>query len=115
MTGVTEDFGDVGRFKMGPKTLYFFNHPEHAKHVLSDNSANYIKGIGLIQAKRVLGEGLLTSEGELWRRHRRLIQPSFHRERLARFTGVAVDEARALMDRWHAGATQVNVVREMTD
>jgi cytochrome P450 len=115
MTGVTEDFGDVVRFKMGPKTLYFFNHPEHAKHVLSDNSANYVKGIGLIQAKRVLGEGLLTSEGELWRRHRRLIQPSFHRERLARFTGVVVDEAHTLMDRWRVGVASVNVVREMTD
>jgi cytochrome P450 len=115
MTGVTEDFGDVVRFKMGPKTLYFFNHPDHAKHVLADNSANYRKGIGLIQAKRVLGDGLLTSEGELWKRHRRLIQPSFHRDRLTGFAEVVVDEARAMLTRWRAGAGEVNVVREMTD
>jgi cytochrome P450 len=115
MTGVAADFGDVVRFTMGPKRVYFFNHPEHAKYVLSDNHANYHKGIGLIQAKRVLGEGLLTSEGDLWRRHRRLIQPSFHRERLARFTHVVTDEAKALTARWRTGNRQINVVREMTD
>jgi cytochrome P450 len=115
MTGVTEDFGDVVRFSMGPKTLYFFNHPDHAKHVLSDNSANYVKGIGLIQAKRVLGEGLLTSEGDLWRRHRRLIQPSFHRDRMTEFADVVVEEARRMLARWRSGPGRVNVVREMTD
>jgi cytochrome P450 len=115
MTGVTEDFGDVVRFKMGPKTLYFFNHPEHAKHVLSDNQANYRKGIGLIHAKRVLGDGLLTSEGDLWRRHRRIIGPSFQRDRIAQFAGVVVDEAHQLIGRWRVAGGQVNVVREMTD
>lgn len=114
MTGLTEQFGDVIRFKMGPKSLYFFNHPNHAKYVLSDNSANYQKGIGLIQAKRVLGEGLLTSEGELWRRHRRVIQPAFHRERVASWSGIVVEEAKHMLSKWRPGA-QVNVVREMTD
>jgi cytochrome P450 len=117
MTTVTEQFGDVVRFKMGPKNLYFFNHPEHAKYVLADNATNYHKGIGLIQAKRVLGDGLLTSEGDLWRRHRRIIQPSFQRERLARFSGVVVDEAKQLISRWREsnGQHNINVVREMTD
>jgi cytochrome P450 len=115
MTGVTEDFGDVIRFKMGPKTLYFFNHPEHAKHVLSDNNENYHKGIGLIHAKRVLGDGLLTSEGDLWRRHRRIIQPSFQRDRIARFADVVVDQANQLIAGWRGLGEPVNVVREMTD
>jgi cytochrome P450 len=115
MTAATEDYGDVVRFKMGPKTLYFFNHPDHAKHVLSDNHANYRKGIGLIQAKRVLGEGLLTSDGELWRRHRKAITPSFHRDRLARFAGVVVEESNAMTARWDGVDGPVNVVRDMTD
>jgi cytochrome P450 len=116
MTDVTQQYGDAVRFTMGPKSLYFFNHPEHAKHVLADNHANYHKGIGLIHAKRVLGEGLLTSEDELWRRQRRTIQPTFQRERLARFAGSVVEEGDALVRRWRAraGGRPVDVVQEMT-
>src|SRR3970282_199421 len=66
MSSVSARYGDAVRLPLGPKTLYFFNHPDHAKHVLAENSANYHKGIGLIHARRTLGDGLLTSEGELW-------------------------------------------------
>lgn len=48
-----------------PEAAVFFNHPDHAKHVLADNHANYAKGIGLVHARRALGDGLLTSDGEL--------------------------------------------------
>lgn len=116
MSGVIEEFGDVVRFKMGPKTLYFFNHPEHARHVLADNAENYHKGLGLIQAKRVLGEGLLTSEDDLWRQQRRTIQPTFQRDRIARYAGVVVDQAKAMLDELDhsAGGEPVDVVHEMT-
>ena len=56
-------YGDAARVAVGPKTLYIFNHPDYAKHVLADNAANYHKGIGLVQAKRAIGDGLLTSDG----------------------------------------------------
>jgi enediyne biosynthesis protein E7 len=116
MSGFTEEYGDVVRFKMGPKTLYFFNHPDHAKHVLADNAANYHKGIGLIHAKRVLGEGLLTSEDDLWRSQRRTIQPLFKRERVASYTGAIVEEASALLAKLDAkvGQGPVNLTEEMT-
>ncbi|HJY97433.1 MAG TPA: cytochrome P450, partial [Streptosporangiaceae bacterium] len=66
LTDAAKEFGDVVKFAMGPKTLYFFNHPDHAKHVLADNAANYHKGIGLAEARRrILGDGLLTSEDEV--------------------------------------------------
>lgn len=116
MTSVTREYGDAVRFTMGPKALYFFNHPEHAKHILSDNHANYHKGIGLIQAKRALGDGLLTSEGELWRTQRRAIQPVFARDRMSNAASVVAEEAEALVTRWRArepGAV-VDVVGEMT-
>jgi cytochrome P450 len=120
MTGMAEEFGDVARFKIGPKVLHFLNHPDHAKHVLADNPGNYTKGIGLIHAKKVLGDGLLTSEGELWKRQRRTINPAFHRERLARFSGSVVEEGNALVDRWRQStrggpAGPVDVVTEMTN
>lgn len=111
------EFGDVVRFSMGPKTIYFFNHPDHAKHVLADNAANYRKGMGLAEARRrLLGDGLLTSEGELWRQQRRTIQPAFRRERIAGFATVVTDEATAMLDRLQAnvGGGPVDVVAEMT-
>ena len=119
MTSVTEEFGDAVRFKLGTKSLYFLNHPDHAKHVLADKAANYHKGIGLVHAKKVLGDGLLTSEGELWKRQRRTINPAFRRERLSRFSGVVVEEAAGLTERWRrrtrrGPAGPLDVVAEMT-
>lgn len=111
------EFGDVVRFSMGPKTIYFFNHPDHAKYVLADNPANYRKGMGLAEArKRLLGDGLLTSEGDLWRHQRRTIQPAFRRERIAGFADVVAEEAAALVDRLQerADGEPVDVVAEMT-
>ncbi len=116
LSDAAAQFGDVVRFTMGPKTLYFFNHPDHAKHVLADNAGNYHKGLGLSQAKRVLGEGLLTSEGELWRKQRRTIQPAFRRDRIAGFAGVIAEEAGAMLDRLEAqvGREPVEMGAEMT-
>src|ERR1700709_2320992 len=63
MSQAAAEYGDAVRISIGPKNLYFFNSPEYAKHVLADNAANYHKGIGLVQAKRAIGDGLLTSDG----------------------------------------------------
>ncbi|MFD7660558.1 cytochrome P450, partial [Actinosynnema sp. NPDC059797] len=71
MTSVSRRYGDAVRLRLGPKSLHFFNHPDHAKHVLTDNAANYAKGIGLVHARRALGDGLLTSEGEVWKAQRK--------------------------------------------
>jgi cytochrome P450 len=117
LTDAAGEYGDVVRFAMGPKTIYFFNHPEHAKHVLADNAANYHKGMGLVQARRlILGDGLLTSEGETWRRERRALSPAFRRERIAGFADVVADAGAALERRLDAsvGDGTVDVVSEMT-
>ena len=116
LADATAEFGDAVRLTMGPKTIYFFNHPDHAKQVLADNAANYHKGMGLAEARRVLGDGLLTSEGDVWRQQRRAVQPAFRRERIAAFAGVVADEADALLGRLdsHAGRGPVDIVDEMT-
>ncbi len=111
------EFGDVVRFAMGPKTIYFFNHPDHAKHILADNAANYHKGMGLEQARRrILGDGLLTSEGETWRQERRALSPAFRRERIAGFADVVTDAGAALVQRLSARVDEgtVDLVSEMT-
>jgi enediyne biosynthesis protein E7 len=116
MTSTAARYGDAARLAIGPKVLYFFNHPEHAKHVLADNSANYHKGIGLVQAKRALGDGLLTSEGELWREQRKIIRPVFQPKRIAGQAGIIADEAARLVARLraHQGGAPVDVMHEMT-
>jgi cytochrome P450 len=117
MRDVSARYGDALRLPLGPKNLYFFNHPEHAKHVLAENPGNYHKGIGLVHARRTLGDGLLTSEGELWRKQRRTIQPVFQTRRIARQAGVIAEEAMRMADRLHrmVGAGSVDIRHEMTE
>ncbi|MCP2336071.1 cytochrome P450 [Actinomadura rupiterrae] len=116
MTSAVNGYGDAVRVAAGPKTLYIFNHPDHAKHVLADNSANYHKGIGLQQARRALGDGLLTSEGELWRKQRHTIQPAFQHARIASLADVVAEEAAGLVARLrtHWGRGPVDVTHELT-
>jgi enediyne biosynthesis protein E7 len=116
LTDAADEFGDVVKYAMGPKTLYFFNHPDHARHVLADNASNYHKGLGLAEARRLmLGDGLLTSEDEVWKQQRRIIQPAFRRDRIAGFASVVTDAGQDLTARLSArvGDT-VNLAEEMT-
>lgn len=117
MSEAIREYGDAVRVAIGPKKLYIFNHPDHAKHVLADNAANYHKGIGYTEAKRALGDGLLTSEGDLWKEQRRTIQPVFQHKRIARQTDVIVEEALGLVSRLraHLGTDEpVDVLSEIT-
>ncbi|WLQ45093.1 cytochrome P450 [Streptomyces laculatispora] len=116
MTEAAATYGDAARLPLGPKTLYFFNHPDHIRRVLTDNSANYHKGIGLVHARRALGNGLLTSEGTLWRAQRKVIQPAFQARRITRQIGAIGEEALLLADRLRlsAGAGAVDIRQEMT-
>ncbi|WP_204299387.1 cytochrome P450 [Actinoplanes campanulatus] len=116
MTWAAAEYGDAVRLPLGPKTLYFFNHPDHARHVLADNAGNYTKGLGMVHARRALGDGLLTSEGALWRRQRRTIQPVFQAKRIADQLGAIRDEAESLAARLRtaAGRGQVDMREEMT-
>jgi cytochrome P450 len=109
-------YGDAVRLPLGPKTLHLFNHPDYAKHVLADNPFNYHKGIGQAHARRVMGDGLLTSEGELWRRQRKTIQPVFQAKRLANQVGAIAAEAENLVERLRAraGHGPVDMRDEMT-
>ncbi len=116
MSTAAATYGDAVKVGIGPKTLYFFNHPDTAKHVLADNAANYEKGIGYQEAKRALGDGLLTSSGELWRKQRRTIQPVFQNKRIAGQATAVAEEAERLVGRLraHTGGAPVDVLTELT-
>ncbi|AYV33057.1 Epi-isozizaene 5-monooxygenase/(E)-beta-farnesene synthase (plasmid) [Streptomyces sp. ADI95-16] len=110
------DLSDAVRVSMGPKKMYIFNRPDYAKHVLADNAANYHKGIGLVESRKVLGDGLLTSEGDLWKAQRRNVQPAFKPGRIAAQAGVVAEESGRLLDllRLRAGGGAVDVLHEVT-
>ncbi|MFI9328650.1 cytochrome P450 [Kitasatospora sp. NPDC052868] len=116
MTSAARRYGDAVRMRVGPKTLYFFNHPDHAKRVLADHAANYHKGIGLQQARRALGDGLLTSEGALWQKQRKVVQPAFQAKRIGQQAGIVAEEAAKLVARLRTfeGGGPVDVVDEFT-
>lgn len=107
---------DAVRVSMGPKKMYIFNRPDYAKHVLADNAGNYHKGIGLVESRKVLGDGLLTSEGDLWKAQRRNVQPAFKPGRIAAQADVVAEEAGHLLGllRQRVGGGAVDVLHEVT-
>ncbi len=94
-------YGDVARYRTAHLTWYQINHPDGIRRVLQENNRNYGKGsLTLNFFKPVVGEGLITSEGALWLRQRRLIQPIFHRRSVAAFGALMTDETLAMLERW---------------
>ena len=70
------------------------------RHVFVDKNANYTKGIGIDRVRILLGNGIMTSEGELWRRQRKMIQPAFHRDVISRRFADIRDANRQLRKTW---------------
>lgn len=111
-TRLARDYGDLVHFRMANEQVYFLNHPHYIRDVLVTHQKNFTKSRGLERAKRLLGEGLLTSEGAAHLRQRRLMQPAFHRERIAGYGTVMAAHADRLCARWTPGAT-LDIAKEM--
>src|SRR5258708_2766062 len=95
--------GDVSYIQMGNMPMFFINHPDHIRDMLVVNADKFVKGRALQRAKGLLGEGLLTSEGAYHLRQRRMIQPAFHRVRIAEYARSMVEYADRMADDWHGG------------
>ncbi|MBA4122454.1 MAG: cytochrome P450 [Acidobacteria bacterium] len=104
--------GDVTFFKMGGQSAYLVNHPDLARDLLVAGAHKFIKGRALQRAKTLLGEGLLTSEGESHLRQRRMIQPAFHREKIKSYAEAMTDFAAQMANDWQDGEVR-DVDREM--
>jgi cytochrome P450 len=98
-------YGDVVRYR-GVWVSHQLSHPDHIQHVLQGNVANYRKGRGYKILKLSLGEGLLTSEGALWQRQRKMTQPSFQGQQVASFVPTMAENALAMLRRWESNAVQ---------
>ena len=76
------ELGDFFKMNLGFRTIYITSNPAVFKHVLQSNNKNYVKSPAYKELKLALGNGLVTSEGDFWRKQRRLAQPAFHKKRL---------------------------------
>jgi cytochrome P450 len=99
-------YGDVVRFRLGPFVGHILAHPDHIQQVLAGNAHNYSKGPSYAKAQSVIGSGLLTSEGDLWRRQRRLVQPSFTQRSTLQLAGTIRSTVEAMLARWAIAARQ---------
>ena len=104
------EFGDLVRFRIGPVVMHIVVHPDHVRQVLAQNRENYEKGPGYDKTRILLGQGLLTSEGELWLRQRRLMQPSFTSKAVSGFGRDMTDATLVMLEPWERAAAHGEVV-----
>jgi cytochrome P450 len=102
---MAREYGDIAYFRLGPQHAFLLSHPEHIRDVLVTRQSNFTKSRALQRARLLLGDGLLTAEGQFHLRQRRLVQPAFHRERLAGYAAVMSKCALRMRERWQDGAT----------
>jgi cytochrome P450 len=95
-------YGDVFRHDFGPLHFHLVAHPDHVRHVLLDNQRNYPRSWYYDRLHVVVGEGLVTTEGDAWRRLRRIVQPAFHRERIEALVKEMTNVTDSLRIRWQA-------------
>jgi len=112
LTKIAERYGEVAFFKLGPQPVFLLTNPDHIRDVFITHNKNFMKGEGLQRAKRLLGEGLLTSEGDFHLRQRRMAQPAFHRQRIAGYGTTMVAYAERMCTEWRDGEER-DIAREM--
>lgn len=100
------EYGDCVGIRLGPFRVMVVNHPDLVEDVLVTQNRRFIKHFALRMAKPTLGNGLLTSEGDFWRKQRKLAQPAFHRERIAAYASVMVDSTERMLQSWADGQTR---------
>lgn len=104
--------GDVVPMQLGTQPAWFVTHPDLVKIVLVTKARNFTKSRILKRAGKILGQGLLTSDGDFHTRQRRLVQPAFHRQRLDGYAAEMVSFARRTAAAWHDGQ-RLDVSTEM--
>jgi cytochrome P450 len=105
LTDAAREFGDLVYFRVANQHMYLVNHPDYIREILVNNQGNFMKSRALQRSKVLLGEGLLTSEGKQHLQQRRLVQPAFHRERLAGYASAMSESAVRVRARWQAGSS----------
>lgn len=113
VVALRRDYGDAVRVPFTAKhTFFLLSRPEHAEHVLVAHQDRYVKAFTYRPLKLFLGDGLLTSEGSTWQRHRRLVQPVFSHRHIQSFAPAIVAATRERASHWTPG-TSIDLATEM--
>lgn len=113
LTECAKKYGDAVFFRFFKVPICLLVHPDYIEQVLATQQTNFTKSRDYRVLSYVMGEGLLTSEGEGWRRQRRLVQPAFHHENITGYGSVMVDSATRMLDTWEDGDVR-DMHKEMT-
>jgi cytochrome P450 len=106
ITRISSDYGDVVRFRLLHMNVYLLNHPDAIEEILRTASDHFIKDDFTRRLSIAVGNGLLTSEGDTWRRQRKLAQPAFHHHRVRAYGDAMVRHAARLASRYAPGETR---------
>lgn len=108
-----DQYGDIVFFRVGPRRVYQLNNPEYIQYVLVKHPEKFHKSPVLKNAtKDSIGQGLLTSDGDLHKRQRKLVQPAFHHKRIAAYADVMVQYTDEMLADWQDGE-QLDIAHEM--
>lgn len=113
LTDCVRKYGDAVSFRFFNVPICLLVHPDYIEYVLVTNQSNFVKSRDYRVLSLVMGEGLLTAEGEAWRRQRRLVQPAFHHENIVEYGKVMVDCAGRILDTWEDGVVR-DIHKDMT-
>src|SRR5262245_4565769 len=95
-----ERYGDIVQLRIGPVRAFILNDPAAINRVLVEKHKDYVRTHSARAVSRILGQGLITSNGELWRKQRRLIQPIFHREIVNGLVDTIANAVGCMLDEW---------------
>ena len=110
----SREHGDLSSFKIGPFELWLVNNPDSIRHVLQENYPNYPKSLNYRELALMLGDGLLTSEGPLWLKQRKLVQPAFHARHDAAYLQPMTAAIETIVADWERSAPrELDVAHEM--
>lgn len=112
-----EAYGDIYKAFVYGAEVYAIREADFAYHVLVENWQNYVKGQMIRRVALLLGNGLMVSEGEFWKRQRRMIQPSFNAEPMRYVTELSIGVNSRLLEKWQVAARKgepVNVTRDVS-
>jgi cytochrome P450 len=114
LTRCTRDYGDFVRVRLGLSRAVLIGHPDLVEEVLIARNHDFRKNLGTRRLGSLIGQGLLLSEGDFWLRQRRLMQPAFHRQRVAAMAGAMTGAAVEMLQSWRAGQVR-DIGQEMTE
>ncbi len=108
MTRTAREYGDIAYWEDPGGPVYQLNHPEYIEQVLVQNNENYVKGDNFQKVLGpITGEGILNSEGAVWRRNRHLLQPAFHPDRIRSYASMMTDFTEEALETWEDGETRL--------